>query len=102
MSSYGITRKRNNVLPIVIGITVFFSLSPPSFLGWTSDVADLVRVPVTPVAHVGIMISSWVRPAVEPSDLPTDEQERNELLVVNKRLNQEAEERLADARKAGM
>ena len=30
------------------------------------------------------------------------EQERNELLVVNKRLNQEAEERLADARKAGM
>ena len=30
------------------------------------------------------------------------EQERNELLVVNKRLNQEAEERLADARKAGL
>ena len=30
------------------------------------------------------------------------EQERNELLVVNKRLNQESEERLADARKAGL
>ena len=30
------------------------------------------------------------------------EQERNELLVVNKKLNQEAEERLADARKAGL
>ena len=30
------------------------------------------------------------------------EQERNELLIVNKRLNQEAEERLADARKAGL
>ena len=30
------------------------------------------------------------------------EQERNELLVVNKRLNREAEEKLAKARKAGM
>ena len=30
------------------------------------------------------------------------EQERNELLVVNKRLNQETEKRLADARKAGL
>ena len=39
--------------------------------------ADLVRVPITPVSHVGIMITSWVRPAIEPSDLPSDEQERN-------------------------
>ena len=30
------------------------------------------------------------------------EQERNELLVVNKKLNKEAEEKLAEARKAGM
>jgi hypothetical protein len=30
------------------------------------------------------------------------EQERNELLVVNQRLNQETEKRLADARKAGL
>jgi len=86
VSSYGITRKRNNVLPIVIGITVFLTLSPPSFLGWTSDVADLVRVPVTPIAHVGIMISSWVRPAVEPSDLPTDEQDRNEFAIAERNL----------------
>ena len=62
------------------------SLSPTSFLGWTSDVADLVRVPVTPIAHVGIMISSWVRPAVEPSDLPTDEQERNEFAIAERDL----------------
>jgi hypothetical protein len=54
---------------------------PTSWLGWTSDLADLIRVPITPVSHVGMMLTGWVRPAVEPSDLPTDEQERYELAV---------------------
>ena len=55
-----------------------------SWLGWTSDVADLVRVPVTPFSHVGIMLTSWVRPAIEPADLPTDEKERNELAIAER------------------
>lgn len=54
------------------------------WLGWTSDVADLVRVPVTPFSHVGIMVTSWVRPAIEPADLPTDEKERNELATAER------------------
>jgi len=84
VSSYGITRKRANVLPISIGITVFLALSPASWLGWTSDLSDLVRVPVTPFSHVGIMVTSWLRPAVETSDLPTDEKERNELAIAER------------------
>ncbi len=59
-------------------------MSPASWLGWTSDLADLVRVPVTPFSHVGILITNWVRPAIDPSDLPTDEQERNELAIAER------------------
>ena len=59
-------------------------MSPVSWLGWTSDFADLVRVPVTPFSHVGIMMTSWVRPAIEPSDLPTDEKERNDLAITER------------------
>ncbi len=60
------------------------SLVPASWLGWTSDVSDLVRVPVTPISHLGIMITGWVRPAIEPSDLPTDERERNALAIAER------------------
>ena len=81
MSNYGTFRRRTNALPIVIGVTIILSLFPSSWLGWTSDLADLVRVPVTPVSHIGVMMTGWVRPTVEPSDLPTDEQERNELAI---------------------
>jgi len=57
---------------------------PSSWIGWTSDLADLVRVPVTPVSHVGMMLTNWVRPGVDPSDLPTDEQERNDLAIAER------------------
>jgi hypothetical protein len=84
LSSYGITRNRTNVLPIVIGITIFLSLVPASWLGWTSDIAALVRVPVTPISHIGILFTSWVRPSLEPSDFPTDEKERNDLAIAER------------------
>ncbi len=60
------------------------SLVPASWLGWTSDLAALVRIPVTPISHIGIIFTSWVRPSLEPSDLPTDEQERNELAIAER------------------
>lgn len=84
MSNYGTFRNRAKALSMAIVITVVFAMLPVSLLGWTSDVSDLVRVPVTPISHVGMMIKSWVRPAIEPSDLPTDEQERNKLAVAER------------------
>jgi hypothetical protein len=84
VSNYGTFRKRAKALPIAIVITIFFAMFPASWLSWTSDLSDLVRVPVTPISHVGLMIKSWVRPAIEPSDLPTDEQERQELAVAER------------------
>ena len=57
---------------------------PASWLGWTSDLADLVRIPVTPVSHIGMMFTNWIRPSFEPSDLPSDERERNELAIAER------------------
>jgi hypothetical protein len=65
-------------------MTIFLSLVPASWLGWTSDLAALVRIPVTPISHIGIMFTSWVRPSLEPSDLPSDEKERNELAIAER------------------
>jgi hypothetical protein len=61
-----------------------FSMFPASWLGWTSDLSDLVRIPVTPLSHVGMTIKNWVRPALELSDEITDEQERQELTIAER------------------
>ena len=84
MSNYGTSHRRANVLPIVIGITVVLSMLPAKWLGWTSDLADLVRIPVTPVSHIGMMFTNWIRPAIDPSDLPSDEQDRNEFVTAER------------------
>ena len=84
MSNYGTFRKRAKALPIAIAIVISFAMFPASWLGWSSDVSDLIRVPITPLSHVGMIIKSWVRPAIEPSDLPTDEKERQELAVAER------------------
>lgn len=84
MSNYGTLHGRTNALPIVIGMTVVLSMLPASWLGWTADLADLVRIPVTPVSHIGMMFTNWIRPSVEPSDLPSDERERNELAIAER------------------
>lgn len=78
------SRRQPRALPIVISITIIFSLFPASWLGWTADLADLVRVPVTPISHIGVMIRGWLRPTLELSDLPTDEQERNDLAITER------------------
>jgi hypothetical protein len=79
LSNFKISRSRVNVLPIAIGITLLLAVFPASWLRWTSDIADLVRVPVTPVSHIGTLVTSWVR---SPADVPgmiEDEVERNAL-----------------------
>jgi hypothetical protein len=79
LSNYKISRNRINVLPIAIGITVLLSILPVTLLGWTSDIADLVRIPITPISHIGTIATSWVRPAGDPLGQLEDEIERNEL-----------------------
>ena len=79
-------RNHINVLPVAIGIPVFLSLLPASWLGWTSDIADLVRVPITPISHIGTLMTGWVRPAPELPGQPEEELERNELVGAERNL----------------
>ncbi len=71
-------------LPVVVSLTLAVSLFPASWLGWTKDIADLVRVPVTPLSHVGVLMTGWMRPAAQLSDLPTDQEERNTLAIAER------------------
>jgi preprotein translocase subunit YajC len=84
VSNFTLSRRKPNALPIIIGVVIVISMLPANFLGWTRDLSDLVRIPVTPISHVGMMLTSWIRPAVEPSDLPTDDKNRTELAVAER------------------
>ena len=84
MSNYGTIRKSTKALPAAVVIIIVISMFPARWLGWTADVADVFRIPVTPFSHVGMLIKSWVRPAIEPFDLPTDEKERNDLAIAER------------------
>ena len=84
MSNYGTIRKSTKALPTAVVILIVISMFPATMLGWTADVADVFRIPVTPFSHVGMLIKSWVRPAIEPFDLPTDEKERNDLAIAER------------------
>jgi hypothetical protein len=84
VSNYGTIRKSTKALPTAVVIIIAISMFPATWLGWTADVADVFRIPVTPFSHVGMLIKSWVRPAIEPFDMPTDEKERNDLAVAER------------------
>ncbi|MBT4583824.1 MAG: hypothetical protein HOC93_01950 [Phycisphaerae bacterium] len=79
MSNFLSTRNKLNALPIIIGIVIVLSMIPANWLWWTRDLSDLSRIPVTPVSHIGMMMSGWIRPAASPSDLPSDTESRTEL-----------------------
>ncbi|MEE2819542.1 MAG: hypothetical protein VX615_02910 [Planctomycetota bacterium] len=84
MNQFLTFRRPVKVLPVVVSLTIAVSLFPSSWLGWTKDISDLVRVPVTPLSHVGILLTGWMRPAAQLSDLPTDQDERNTLAIAER------------------
>ena len=79
MSNFLSSRNKPNALPIIIGIVIVLAMFPASWLGWTRDLSDLIRIPVTPISHIGMMMTGWIRPAAAPSDLPSDKESRTEL-----------------------
>jgi hypothetical protein len=65
----------------MIGIVIVLAMFPANWLGWTRDLSDLIRIPVTPISHIGMMMTGWIRPAAEPADLPSDTENRTDLAV---------------------
>lgn len=56
------------LFPIVLVVTAAVGFLPaPWRLGWQSDLAHIVWVPLRPFSHGGVMLGSWLRPAPSPS-----------------------------------
>ncbi len=72
-SSFARTQ-RTFVLALLV--TILLALAPRSLLGWTSDFAEIVRVPMRPFSHVGVRLGYWVRPPdLEFIDVPEEARE---------------------------
>ncbi len=56
--------------------TSALTLAPAGWLGWTNDLADLVRLPVTPLGHAGTAVRTWLRPEPRPWEVSPDQLEQ--------------------------
>lgn len=65
---------------VALAVTMVVSFLPTPWLGWTNDLADIVRVIVRPFGQAGIYVATWLRPQLDPGeDLP----ENGEDLIVS-------------------
>lgn len=69
--------------PITLLLTLVVALLPVrSRLGWSRDVAEIVRFPLRPFTHAGGLVAAWLRPGPSPADgLPAEAKELVEQLV---------------------
>ena len=63
----------------VVLLTVASALAPVSWIGWTGDVADVVRAPIMPLSRIGTSIASWLRPPRDVSGRLVGEAEIEQL-----------------------
>ncbi len=64
---------------LVVLLTASAAVAPVSWLGWTRDVADVVRAPIMPVSRAGTAIASWLRPPRDEGGRPVKEAEIDQL-----------------------
>jgi hypothetical protein len=75
-------------LLLVVVLTLGSSVAPASWLGWTADVADVVRAPIMPVSRFGTSIASWLRPPRDLEGRPVNEVEIDQLRQDRNRFEQ--------------
>ena len=68
------------------GLAVVTSLMPVRWLGWTSGLATVVRVPVQPLAQAGVQVSHWLRPAADEAGESEALRERTDQLETTRAL----------------
>lgn len=88
-------------LGVAAAITLLLGVAPARSIGWLSEVAAVVWIPLNPLAHAAAAGREWVRPAVDPSADPRNAaevlRERDEFRGLAARLrleNERLEERL--------
>jgi hypothetical protein len=72
----------------VVVVVVAVSLAPASWIGWTGDVADVVRAPIMPLSRAGTSIASWLRPPRDITGRPVGEAEIEQLRQDRNRFEQ--------------
>jgi cell shape-determining protein MreC len=60
MAKFNLSPSR--ALTLAIGLTGFVSLLPARWLGWTGILAEIVALPVQPLADAGVRLARWLRP----------------------------------------
>ncbi|HWB18810.1 MAG TPA: rod shape-determining protein MreC [Phycisphaerales bacterium] len=58
--------------PLTVVATFALAFLPGRWLGWSTSVADVARVPMSPIGFVGTWFANWLRPGVT-RHIPTDE-----------------------------
>ena len=67
------TERISRVYPVVLLLTVVASLLPTGWLYWTRDLSDVIRLPITPVAHAGNRLAGILRPVDATDGLNTED-----------------------------
>lgn len=84
----------SNAFYVALAITAVLCLAPTRWLGWVSDVAFIVRLPVAPLGDLGNSLARWLRPpATSHEQLPPQARE----LVQNLEQDRDRFERLYHA-----
>ena len=59
---FRVSERSNSTFAFVLAATVLASVLPTAWLHWTRDLSDVIRLPITPVAHAGNRLAGWLRP----------------------------------------
>lgn len=59
---YSTFARTRRAFSLAILVTIVLALAPQKLLRWTSDFAEIIRVPMRPFSHVGVRLGQWVRP----------------------------------------
>jgi hypothetical protein len=59
---FRVSERSNSTFSFVLAATVLASVLPTTWLHWTRDLSDVIRLPITPVAHAGNRLAGWLRP----------------------------------------
>jgi hypothetical protein len=83
-----IRTQRGGGFGFVVVVFLAVSIAPASWLGWTGDVADVVRAPIMPLSRAGTSIASWLRPPRDITGRPVGEAEIEQLRQDRNRFEQ--------------
>lgn len=79
------TERTTWIFPLVLALTGVVAILPTGWLHWTRDLSDVIRLPITPMAHAGNRLAGWLRPVDSVDGLNTVELRSRLLLLESER-----------------